>query len=68
MRKLLIIILSLCTAIGASAQTRDFQYFKSLGTVQFYEKNYLEAVFNLQQASSLKPNDKEVTDFLRMSY
>lgn len=68
MRKLLLIILSLYAAIGASAQTRDFQYFKSLGTVQFYEKNYLEAVFNLQQASSLKPDDKDVTNILRMSY
>ena len=51
-----------------SAQAKDFQYYKSLGTVQYYERNFLEAIFNLQKATSLKPTDKEVTNLLRMSY
>jgi tetratricopeptide (TPR) repeat protein len=52
----------------AFGQTKDFQYYKSLGTVQYYEKNFLEAIFNLQQATALKPTDKDVANMLRMSY
>jgi tetratricopeptide (TPR) repeat protein len=68
MRKALTIFLLLWGSMSVFAQTKDFQYYKSLGTVQYYERNFLEAVFNLQQASSLKPTDKEVGNFLKMSY
>jgi tetratricopeptide (TPR) repeat protein len=68
MRKALTIFLLLWGSMSAFAQTKDFQYYKSLGTVQYYERNFLEAVFNLQQASSLRPTDKEVANLLKMSY
>ncbi|MCW3126286.1 MAG: hypothetical protein JWO03_1944 [Bacteroidetes bacterium] len=68
MRKALTIFLLLWGSMAAFAQSKDFQYYKSLGTVQYYERNFLEAIFNLQQAAALKPADKDVANFLRMSY
>jgi tetratricopeptide (TPR) repeat protein len=46
----------------------DAKYYKSLGLVQFYEKNYLESIFSLQKASALSPSDQEVVKFLKMNY
>lgn len=68
MRKALMTFLLIWGGLAAYAQPKDFQYYKSLGTVQYYERNFLEAIFNLQQANSLKPADRDVANFLRMSY
>ena len=68
MRKPLLTLLLMYVALAGWAQPKDFQYYKSLGVVQYYEHNFLEAIFNLQKASSLKPTDKDVANLLRMSY
>jgi tetratricopeptide (TPR) repeat protein len=68
MRKTLILFLLLWGSVVSYAQTADFTYYKSLGLVQYYEKNFLQAIFNLQKAATLKPADRDVTSFLKMCY
>ena len=68
MRKTLTLFLLLWGSVVCFAQSNDFTYYKSLGTVQYYEKNFLQAIFNLQKANTIKQNDKEVASFLKMSY
>jgi tetratricopeptide (TPR) repeat protein len=68
MKKFLTVFLLLCGSMVSFAQSTDFNYYKSLGLVQYYEKDFLQAIFNLQKASTIKPSDKEVTNFLKMSY
>jgi tetratricopeptide (TPR) repeat protein len=68
MRQFVCIVLFFLSAGIASAQTKNFTYYKSLGMVEYYEKNFLEAIFNLQKANALKPSDREVAETLRMSY
>ena len=63
------VLFILLACIGTiHAQPKDFAYYKSLGLVQYYEKNFLEAIFNLQKANGLKAHDKEVMSMLKMSY
>lgn len=68
MRKTAILFFMLCISAVSIAQYTDFNYYKSLGTVEYYEKNFLQAIFNLQKANSIKQNDKEVATFLKMCY
>jgi tetratricopeptide (TPR) repeat protein len=68
MRNIFTLFLSLCLSSIATAQSTDFNYYKSLGIVQYYERNFLEAIFNLQKATTIKANDREVNSYLRMSY
>jgi tetratricopeptide (TPR) repeat protein len=68
MRKTIVLLLLLWGSATSFAQSTDFAYYKSLGTVQYYEKNFLQAIFNLQKANSIKANDREVASFLKMSY
>lgn len=68
MRKTIALFLLIWIGTVAIAQTNDFNYYKSLGLVQYYEKNFLQAIFNLQKASAIKPADKDVVSFLKMCY
>lgn len=68
MRKTFTLILLLWGSTVALGQSNDFAYYKSLGTVQYYEKNFLQAIFNLQKANTIKQNDKEVASILKMCY
>ena len=68
MKKILSLFLLLWVGYVSQAQSNDFNYYKSLGLVQYYEKNFLQAIFNLQKATSLKPNDRDVANFLKMCY
>ena len=68
MRKTLLLFLLMWIGSVAVAQTTDFNYYKSLGLVQYYEKNFLQAIFNLQKASSIRAGDKDVVSFLKMCY
>jgi superkiller protein 3 len=68
MRKTSILVLLLWGSILSFAQSYDFSYYRSLGVVQYYEKDFLQAIFNLQKASSLRPSDKDVAVYLKMCY
>lgn len=68
MRKTFILLLLLWGGVVSYAQSTDFNYFRSLGVVQYYEKDFLQAIFNLQKASSLRPNDKDIAIYLKMCY
>ena len=68
MRKTLTLFLLLWGSAVSFAQQNDFNYYKSLGMVQYYEKNFLQAIFNLQKATTLKSSDKEAASYLKMCY
>ncbi|MFN8277982.1 MAG: tetratricopeptide repeat protein [Chitinophagales bacterium] len=47
------------------AQTDDFKYHKSLGLVHYHEKNYLEAIYDLEKAAALNRKDDETLQLLK---
>lgn len=68
MKKTLWLIILYSIVALLNAQGNDYNYYKSLGTVEYYEKNYLQSIFNFQKAFTLKPSDKEISAFLKMCY
>lgn len=44
------------------------QYYRSLGIVNYYEQNFLEAAQALQRALALSPNDRESNEMLSLVY
>lgn len=74
-RFLLILFIELCVIIFhsealAQPESSKFpsRYFRSLGIVNFYERNFLTAAKALQQALLLNPADKEANDLLAIVY
>ena len=68
MKQAIVLFFLLWYGATCFAQSNDFNYYRSLGVVQYYEKDFLQAIFNLQKASSMKPNDKDVSSYLKMCY
>ncbi len=50
------------------AQQLPARYYKSLGTVNYYEGNFLDAVYALQKAIALDPADREAHQLLATVY
>ncbi|MFN8311105.1 MAG: tetratricopeptide repeat protein [Chitinophagales bacterium] len=68
MKRQILSVALLLASIFSFSQPNDFKYYKSLGLVHYYEKNYLEAVFNLQKAVDLNSKDAEAAQLLRASH
>lgn len=57
-----------CAHSVSAQQTMNPRYYKSLGIVNMYEGNYLEAVRAFQKAVSIDPNDRETLSLLATVY
>jgi len=68
MRHLLLLLLILGGSYFASAQNYPANYYRSLGMVNYYEHNFMEAVFAFQKAVAIDPTDKEVLNYLAATF
>jgi tetratricopeptide (TPR) repeat protein len=68
MRQTLLLVLLLGLVYLVPAQSYPANYYRSLGLVNYYERNFLEAVFAFQKAVAIDPADKEVLQYLAATF